>query len=141
MNKFYILILSIFTLISCSVDDNRNEFHFEVLKIESFDVPIEFVTGATYPITVTYKRPTSCHYFNNLYFYREESTRKIGIESIVEQRDNCNTFDEATNPEIEYTFDFKVIQDAGTTYLFKFYKGKDANGTSIFEEVTIPVIN
>lgn len=139
MKKIYLLILIFTILFSCSNDDNANRFYYEVLKIGSYTVPTEFTSGETYSITVTYKRPTTCHYFNNLYYYREESIRKIGIESIVEERDNCTTIE--NSPLIEYKFDFQVIQAVGTSYTFKFYKGKDANGASIFEDVVIPVTN
>lgn len=139
MKKIILLSLLIITLLSCSKDDDRYSYKYDFLKVESFEVPIEFVSGDTYQITVKYKRPTSCHYFNDLYFNKETNVRKVAIESVIEERDNCVPLIN-NNPEIEYIFNFKVIQAAGTEYLFKFYKGKNAAGESIFEEVTIPVI-
>jgi hypothetical protein len=138
MKNIFILLSTIFILLSCSTDDNRNTIRYEVIKIESFIVPATFVSGDSYQISVKYKRPTTCHYFNNLYFQKDASTRKIAIETLVEERDNCLPLTE-NNPEIEYTFNFQVIQAAGTQYLFKFYKGKNANGDNIFEDITIPV--
>lgn len=138
MKKIILLFVLIITIFSCSPDDKGINYRYEILKVESFDVPTEFVSGDTYQISVNYKRPTTCHYFNNLYFYRETNIRKIAIESVVEERDNCLVLAD-NNPEIEYVFNFQVKQLAGTSYLFKFYKGKNAAGESIFEEVTIPV--
>jgi hypothetical protein len=39
----------------------------------------------------------------------------------------------------EVSFNFYVTNTG--SYIFKFYKGEDANGQNIFEEVEIPVIN
>ncbi len=139
MKKIIFLLFTISTLLSCSIDDNNaNTYRYEVIKIESYTVPATFVSGNSYQITVKYKRPTTCHYFNNLYFHRDASTRKIGIETLIEERDNCLPLID-NNPEIEYTFNFQVVQAAGTEYLFKFYKGKNANGDNIFEDIIIPV--
>jgi hypothetical protein len=139
MKKIILLFLFTFFILSCSPGNDNFNYRYEIIKVESFEVPIEFVSGDTYQIKIKYKRPTSCHYFNNLYFNRDTNIRKIAVESIIEERDNCVPLID-NNPEIEYIFNFQVIQAAGTNYLFKFYKGKNAAGESIFEEVTIPVI-
>jgi hypothetical protein len=138
MRKIILLFVLIITILSCSPDDNGNIYRYDILKVESFEVPTEFISGDTYQIKVNYKRPTTCHYFNNLYFSRDANIRKIAIESVIEERDNCLALTD-NNPEIEYVFNFQVKQLAGTDYLFKFYKGKNTAGESIFEEVTIPV--
>ncbi|MFY7811049.1 MAG: hypothetical protein ACOVQ2_04890 [Flavobacterium sp.] len=139
MKKIILLSVFIFSILSCTPDDKGYNYRYEVLKVESFEVPTEFISGNTYQIKIKYKRPTSCHYFNNIYFNREGNIRKIAVECLIEERENCiQLFD--NNPEIEYIFNFDVIQAAGSDYLFKFYKGKNAAGEHIFDEVTIPVI-
>jgi hypothetical protein len=138
MKKIILLFVIFSTLLSCSPDDKGSTYKFEIIKVESFEVPTEFISGETYQIKVKYKRPTSCHYFNNIYFNKESNIRKIAIECIVEERDNCVALTD-NNIEIEYVFNFQVVQESGSNYLFKFFKGKNQAGESIFEEVTIPV--
>ena len=138
MKKLFLLFFSITIFLSCYPDDPGNRFHYEILKIESFVMPTEIVKDNIYPITIRYKRPTTCHYFNNLYYSKSDNTRTIAVESIVEERDNCLALTD-NNPEIEHTFNFSVKENTGYTYLFKFYKGKNDAGESIFEEVSITV--
>ena len=136
MKKLALLLLvSLFTL-SCSVD-NSNNYYYEILPIESFEVPTSFDFGQEYTLTVFYKRPNDCHANQSLYFEKKDSIRTIAVQSLVIDEGNCNAL---PNEEPQKgTFKFKVVNT--TPYLFKFYKGHDENGADIFEEVTIPVNN
>ena len=71
MKKIFFLLLIAISVTSCSVDDDVNDFYYEILPVESVEIPEEFVLGQTYEITVTYLRPTTCHVFNNFYYDSE----------------------------------------------------------------------
>lgn len=116
--------------------DRGSEYHYEILPVESFEVPESFILGETYSILVRYNRPTTCHYFSNIYWDRNLNERVIAIQSLVEQRNNC-----LPSPEDEMlftrTFNFMVTNNG--SYIFKFFKGHDEEDNPIFETIEIPV--
>lgn len=137
MKKTITLLALFFLFNSCSVDSGPN-YLYEVLPTESVDIPTEFTLGEIYPITVRYNRPTTCHYFNGLYYDKHLNIRTIAVESAVEQRDNCQDLN-ADAAADEYTFNFEVTSNG--SYHFKFWQGKDDQGNDIFLEYEVPVTN
>jgi len=135
MKKIISLIALFFLFISCSPDHEPN-YLYEVLPIESVDIPTEFTLGETYPITVHFNRPTSCHYFNGLYYQKDLNIRTVAVESAVEQRNNCQELSGDAAAD-EYTFNFYVTSNG--SYIFKFWQGKDDQGNNIFLEYEVPV--
>jgi len=136
MKKILFTLITLL-LISCSVDDYP-KFHYVILPVESYNVPETVETGLVYPITVTYKLLSSCHLYEGFYYDIHENIRTIGIQNLVEERNNCNDLS-SNSPEIEVSFNFSPMEIAPYTYIFRFYKGKDEEGNNIFEEVEIPV--
>jgi len=138
MKKLMLLLVAVFALNSCTqLDDNAPNYYLEVLPIESFVVPQSFDMNAYYDITVTYKQPTSCHIYDGIYYEKSGDERTFGIQAKVFNTDTakCDTLDEAP---IEVKFKFQCTPGY-QKYVFKFYKGEDAQGNNIFEEVTVPV--
>lgn len=137
MKKLLLLLFVSLTVISCSLGDERSDYHYEILPVESFTLPASFELGQIYTISLTYKRPTDCHTSPSLYFERDGKTRTIAVQSLVANGKICQNL---TNEQPkEFKFQFEVL--SSTPYIFKFYKGEDANGISIFENVTVPVEN
>jgi hypothetical protein len=137
MKKLISLFALLLILTACSSDTGVN-YSLELMPIESVDIPTEFVLGETYPITVHYTKPTTCHFFNNLYYDKDLNVRTIAVECAIEQRDNCQDLSGA-NAVGDYTFNFYVTSNG--SYIFKFYQGKDANGENIFLEYEVPVLD
>jgi hypothetical protein len=135
MKKIISLIVLFFLFNSCTTD-NGPSYSLEFLPIGSVDIPTEFTLGETYPITVYYNRPTTCHYFNGLYYDKNLNTRTIAVESVVEYRDNCQDLSAADAMD-SYTFNFYVTSNG--SYIFKFYQGKDDSGNDVFLEYEVPV--
>jgi len=107
------------------------------VKIDSVDIPTQFQLGQTYPITVHFNLPTSCCYFNQLYYDKNLNVRTVAVESAVEDRHNCvNTPNDAST----YTFNFMVTSNGGS-YVFRFFQGQDENGENIYLEYEVPVTN
>ena len=135
MKKLVLLLLTLFALSSCSLDDDAQNYYFEVLPVAGFEVPESFVQGRRYAIKTFYKLPTKCHLVNGFYYEREGNTRIVGIQSNVRVADNCEPT--VTQELDSLSFNFEVGTE--DSYIFKFYKGTNNEGVDTFEEVEIPV--
>ncbi|WP_291130288.1 hypothetical protein [Flavobacterium sp. UBA7682] len=136
MKKIVSLIALIFLFNSC-VPEDQTDYLFELLPVESVEIPTEFTLGATYEIRMYYRRPTSCHTFNTIYYDKNLNVRTIAIESAVRQENDCQELTE--DNLVECHFNFLVTSNG--SYLFKFYQGQDDQGNNIFLEYEIPVVN
>ncbi len=136
MKKIVLFLIVIFTLNACSSEDEHSNNHYEVLPVNSFIVPKTFTLGETYVIKMKYKRPSSCHYFQGVYYEKNLNTRTIAVQTSVLEENSCKALD--TEP-LEVSFNFYVTNTG--SYIFKFYKGEDAAGKNIFEEVEIKVVS
>ncbi len=135
MKKLLSILILYVTLTACSLGNDTPNYHYEVLPVDSFTLPPSFKMGETYVIKVKYKRPSDCYFFDGFYYDKDLNTRTIGVQTRVLDN-NCPA--KVSDP-VEVTFKFYVINNG--SYIFKFYKGEDANGTNIFETVEIPVTN
>lgn len=135
MKKTILLFLIALLSFSCSVNDDTPQYYYEILPIESFEVPPSFNYGEIYNITVYYKRPSTCHVNPSLYFERKDSTRIIAVQSIVLKEKGCDNLIHIEPTKGTFKFEVKSTN----SYIFKFYKGKDENNQNTFEEVIIPV--
>jgi 7-cyano-7-deazaguanine synthase in queuosine biosynthesis len=123
----------VFLLVSCGLDDDSNNFVIETLPIKEAIVPVEFDYGQRHNIMIRYELPSGCHSFYNLFYQYEGTSRIIAVNSIVNEDVACT--DDIR--EFEYTFEVNVVQYED--YTFKFWKGTDADGGNIFEEIIVPV--
>ena len=123
-----------FLFVSCSQDDdNANNFKIETLPVNEVIVPEEFTFGSRHDITITYDLPSGCHSFYNLFYRYEGTSRIVAVNSFVNESVACT--DDIR--EFEFTFEVNVVQRED--YIFKFWKGIDAGGENIFEEIIVPV--
>ncbi len=135
--KKALLTLAIIALTGCSLGDDEEKYHYEVLPIESIVFPDEFVLGEVYTIDFTYLQPTSCHGYYNIYINAENENRTLAVTSIVFNDNNCEQLTQ--NNEVLQSFDFKVLYDQ--TYRFHIWKGVDDLGEDIYEVIEVPTIN
>ncbi|MGL2962700.1 hypothetical protein ACSVH2_02635 [Flavobacterium sp. RSB2_4_14] len=134
--KKLITLLSLFFLFNSCTPDNNNDYLFELLPVQSVEIPTEFTLGETYQIKMYYIRPTSCHSFSSYYYDKDLNVRTIAIESAVLQGSTC---EDTPTDLVECSFNFLVTSNG--SYIFKFYQGQDANGENIFLEYEVPVTN
>lgn len=139
MKKMFFYLLMVFTIISCGLDDDTNSYHLEILPVEEYVVPEIFTQGNTYPIKLFYKRPTTCYGYDGIYYNSLDSIRTIGIQTFVLEQSNCTPIDDDA-PLSHTSFEFHVTQTIGTSYVFRFFKGRDHDGNNIFDEIEIPVV-
>lgn len=140
MKKFFLLLILTTFCFSCSLDDNDYpHYHLELIPTESIEIPEFFTTGKTHEIKLFYKKLSTCHYPNGIYFYSESNSRIIAVENVVYERNDCSTNIPEEEIMQEMTFEFKVNQPAQTVYIFKFFQGIDEYGTPIYHIIEIPV--
>ena len=127
-------------LLSCSIDDDTNDFYLETLPIESVDMPDSFVSGETAVINYTYLRPTTCHVFNDLYYSIDGNQRVVAIiNRVYEETGSGNPCSILDNEVASRSFNFSVNSNIGSTYTFKFWQGEDQNGEDIYLTIEVPV--
>ena len=136
MKKMALLLVLVATLFGCSPDnDEKDNYNFSILPVESYTVPESFKLGETYVIKLKYQRPSSCHVYQGIYYDKNLNIRTIAIQSAVNADQVCTL---EIPPISEVSFNFIVT--ATGSYIFKFYKGKDANDKDLFESVEIQVV-
>ncbi|WP_232731944.1 hypothetical protein [Confluentibacter lentus] len=121
---------------SCSLDEDSQNFRDEILSIESVDIPDSFSMGQTYPITVTYLRPSTCHLFREFYYAKDNNIRTVAVINYKFIKDDC---EELENELVEATFNFTPTSNG--SYVFKFWQGEDDNGENQYLIIEVPVTN
>lgn len=135
MRKMLVICLTLI-LASCSVDDDLPNYSFEVLPVESVEIPETFILGETYPITVSYNQPSSCHAFSEFYYAKNENERVVAPVNYVLEDDNCETLEDEL---VENTFNF-IVTNSSDSYIFKFWQGEDADGEDQYLIIEVPVV-
>ena len=136
MKKMALLLVLVATFFGCSPDnDEKDNYNFSILPVASYTVPENFKLGETYVIKLKYQRPSSCHLYQGIYYDKNLNIRTIAIQSAVNANQVCTM---EIPPLSEVSFNFIVT--ATGSYIFKFYKGKDANDKDLFESVEIQVV-
>ena len=135
MNKFFYIVLLLLTMMSCSVEDNEQEYVIENMPVESVFLPQTFVFGQTYSVTMTYNRPSTCHGYDGILYTKEGNVRTFAIQNIVVTGDFCENL---TDELAETTFDITINEME--PYLLKFWQGTNDSGEDVFLEYEIMVV-
>lgn len=133
MKKISLLLSSLFLFYACLNNDDNSNFTYEYLPIDEAITPASFTFGEVDTITVKYSLPNGCYSFNNLYYEYQDTTRVVAITALVALDRVC------TEAIIQEEYKFPVRANQQEDYLFKFWKGRDSQGNSMYEEVLIPV--
>lgn len=141
MKKILVLSVLIATFLSCSNDDPYvEEFHFEILPIESVTMPDEMQYGEVYTINYTYYKPSSCHLFSDLYYQSEANYRTIAVINTVLNEVDGVICEPLTNELVEKSFVFLCENNSGQ-YVFKFWQGENENGEDTYLVFEVPIGN
>ncbi|OBX21883.1 MULTISPECIES: hypothetical protein [Bizionia] len=137
MKKLFVCLFALASL-ACSVnDEDIQSSTVMMLPVESAIVPNEFVSGQEYEIFITYKRPTECHVFKDIYSQTQSDGLMIAIMSTVFNENNdCPPSSET----VEKSFKFKPSRDENT-YVFKFWHGSNGSGEDEFIIFEVPVVD
>lgn len=135
MKRLIIITLSLLLFASCSKDDGP-EYSFEILPVESVNMPESFTLGDIYPITVSYLRPTTCYSFKEFYYSKNLNERTVAVLNYNVQDNNCQ---ELSDELVEATFNFIVTSNG--SYIFKFWQGVDENDEDQYLIIEVPVVD
>ncbi|MCF8274517.1 MAG: hypothetical protein K9I95_11865 [Flavobacteriaceae bacterium] len=135
MKKLFLSSLFLI-LFACSLDDNSVNYNLEILPIESVDIPDSFTLGETYPITVSYFKPSACHTFREFYYLKNNNERTVAVINYDYIDNNCT---DLTDELVEATFNFIVTSNG--SYIFKFWQGVDDNDVDQYLTIEVPVID
>lgn len=138
MKRLIIFTLFLFLFASCSLENNGidNDYNLELLPIESVTIPESFSLGETYPITVSYFRPSTCHTFKEFYYVKNNNERTVAVINYKAIDSDCV---ELTDELVDATFNFIVTSNG--SYIFKFWQGVDENDEDLFLTIEVPVTN
>lgn len=137
MKKLLLVFAVLVLAASCSLEEDNLKFHVEFLPVDSVEIPESFRAGETYQIKVHYKRPNDCYYFDGFYYEAHGSVRVVAPQSLVIEHSDCVPLDTTE----EASFDFLCSPSyTNPSYLFKFYKGTDAQGNQLFLEIEVPIV-
>ncbi|WP_309608511.1 hypothetical protein [Flavobacterium sp.] len=136
MKKIVLIFVALLLFFGCSPnDENNTKFHLELLPIHSSTFPAQFTQDVEYDIPIQFIKPSNCNVFEGFYYDKNLNIRTIAIQSSVLEQDNCIV---APQPPSTQILRFKPTTE--TSYVFKLWKGVDASGADIYQEITIPVI-
>lgn len=135
MKRIFLLGILLAVFLSCNPSDDGPDFNIEILPIESVEIPDEFEMGEVYPITVSYLRPSTCHFFRNFYYERDSNERTVAVINSVLLSEECEDLEDEI---VESTFNF-IVTSSGS-YIFKFWQGEDSNGENQYLTIEVPVI-
>lgn len=134
MKKFTLLLFGLLVFSACLNSDNDDlNYTFEYLPIDEAITPASFTLGQIDTITVKYSLPNGCYSFNQIYYETRDTTRIVAVTALLALDEVC------TQALIQEERKIPVMASQTEDYVFKFYKGKDANGENIFDEVVVPV--
>jgi len=136
MKKFTLLSLFLILFTSCSLDDKSLDYNLEILPVESVDIPESFTLGETYPITVSYLRPSTCHTFKEFYYSKNNNERTVAVINYDYIDNNCENLEDDL---VEATFNFVVTGNG--SYIFKFWQGVDENDVDQYLTIEVPVVD
>tara|TARA_R110000868_G_scaffold97875_4_gene269271 strand:+ start:9263 stop:9673 length:411 start_codon:yes stop_codon:yes gene_type:complete len=136
MKRLFILSLTLILFASCSLQDDGRDYTLDKLPVESVDIPVSFTLGETYPITVRYFRPSTCHAFKDFYYLTHNNERTVAVINYAYNGANCADLQDEL---VEATFNFIVTSNG--SYIFKFWQGVDENDVDQYLTIEVPVEN
>lgn len=121
---------------SCSLETSNSEptFYFETMPMESVELPSEFNFGEIYTINVSYKVPSTCYSFSDIFIDNEGNSKTIAIINSVISDQICESYNNRLDVA---SFDLKI--ENRDSYILRFWRGKDLNGQDNYYTVEVPV--
>lgn len=135
---FFLGILSFF-FISCSLDDPNNlDFHYDFMPIIDVSFPDSFEYNEVYNIEYSYYRPTTCHYFYDLYNEIVDDEINVAVVNTVFHESGDNICVDLNEDIVIRSFQFVCTKTQGS-YIFNLWIGEDSQGNPIYSTYEIPI--
>jgi|GEM_PF-3672877 len=139
-----------FLIFSCASQDNQHvegdlfsevanapsdeNIRVKSLKIDTISLPKAMYAEQSYQIALTYTLPNSCYSFSSVIQSDKNNEIKLTIAAKVEEDFIC-----AQEIKVEQK-KFQLKTGKKGDYILKIFKGKNAKGEAIFEEIKILVL-
>jgi hypothetical protein len=120
--------------LSCSLDDDNVISYQEILPVISAEVPEQIAVNTEVDIFFTYNRPTTCHYYNDLYYSNSVDQNTMAVISTFIDDGDCTAVNEATETS------FRFISETIGEHVLNFWQGKDVTNEDIYLTYTIEII-
>ena len=134
MKKIVLLLSVLFIFNSCALDDEPSR-DFVMIPLESVEMPDTYTINVINPIKIKYRRPTTCHLYDGIYYRQEGETRIVAVKTVKLNANNCE--DAIEEGPYEVVLDFKPLE--AKTYLFKFWTGTNSEGIDEYLEYEVVV--
>lgn len=121
------------SLSSCEISEPGLRVSYDVVAIDSVQMPATLTFGETYDIPVFYKNPSSCHVFDG--FNVSANLNERTISTVLARLDSGNCIEDLV-PE-EQTLSFTAASNG--SYIFKFFRGLE-NNVPVYIEHTVFVL-
>ncbi len=134
--KLKILGIAILCLVfSCTETENDfTNLTYEIVPIESVEMPELFTINKSYAININYIKPSSCHSFNDVYIDATNFELKIAVITAITSLNNCAEIAETKATH----FNFRPTEYG--TYTFKFWNGTDENNEDVYLNYNVSVL-
>jgi hypothetical protein len=129
MKKLFLLILISLLYVSCSTESEAEDVTFELLPVNTIELPTSFKVNKENIIKVKFIRPTDCYAFNKFYNEQDGATRTFVVESTVFENGSCSALASGNNVATQI---LKFRPEQIGEYTLKFWQGKDMNGDDLF---------
>jgi len=144
MKKLLFLFIA-FCIFSCTGDEPETPARYELIPVETYQVPEALVVGNTYLIQLFYKLPTTCYVYNGIYFENGTNSVTAAIQSLVVEKQSCQPvvypdYNPGSLPDQPKAV-FEYYAAAEGQVHFKFWKGKNEQGQDTYHEITVPISN
>ncbi|HEX9981503.1 MAG TPA: hypothetical protein VGB50_13160 [Flavobacterium sp.] len=127
MKKIAFALFAAFLMIGCDVGEDRPTV-VVIGPVEDVTMASTYKVDSVSKIMIRYKRPSDCHIFNGFYYTAEDFQRNVAVQFAKLDEPNCQPDD----TEYEIPLNFKPT--AAGTYTFKFWNGRETDGTDTFIE-------
>jgi len=145
MKRLALLLLSVITLSSCSVEDDGSTVVTTLAEVSEYDLPEYFEKGKSYQVPLNFLLPDLCHQPVGLQLSRGgdygDERREIyvaGVVSFNAEQTECDIPTE-DDSDLVVEAEFTIHIDEEEPYTFYFWTGVDSTGENVFETVEIPV--
>lgn len=127
MKKIFLMLALAIFAVSCSVSDDEGT-QFFIAPLQDVTMPTAYKVDSISKIVIRYKRPTVCHLFNGFYVASNQFNRDVAVRFVKVQQNDCTSDDTV----YEVPLDFQPT--VAGTYHFKFWTGRNLDGTDVYTE-------
>ncbi len=132
--RIYILFIVSLLFLSCQLDAEDDNFHFERIPAFDIQIPQNLVVNFEYNVSFKYTLINGCYsFYERDYNIKNHNTREItALAKVIDDRSCSDDYRVST-----CAFSFKPTESK--TYVFRFWTGQNDQGIDEFDEFELVV--